>query len=94
MDKFIFVKRSADKSFRGPSQQSSISSPKSKEWLQQIVNFNKIAVNQYKTYYGWISNNVIPRYLKISLIKKSGWFCSSCKQDMEENGLVDCNGAA
>jgi len=33
--------------------------------------------------------NVSTYFLKIVLVKKSGWFCDSCKQDLEDNGLVD-----
>lgn len=91
MSKFTIVKRSADKSFRGLSQQSSFSRPKSKWVLQPFVNFNKIAINQYKTYYSWRCKIVGESCHKIVLVKKSSWFCSTCKQDLEENGLVeDC----
>ncbi len=94
MSKFTIVKRSADKSFRGLSQQPYFSSPKSKWMLQPFVNSNKIATNQYKTYHSWRCKIVVASYHNIVIVKKSGWFCSMCKQDLEENGLVECNGAA
>ncbi len=34
-------------------------------------------------------NNTPTNYLKLALIKKSGWFCESCKQDLQDDGLVE-----
>jgi hypothetical protein len=32
----------------------------------------------------------VPMYnLKLVLIKRSGWFCENCTQDLQENGLVE-----
>lgn len=33
-------------------------------------------------------NNVATDYLKIDLIKKGGWFCLSCKKELEKIGLI------
>jgi hypothetical protein len=46
-------------------------------------------LNEYKTCAGRFCNNAATHCLKIVLVKKSGWFCDSCRQDLEENGLVD-----
>jgi hypothetical protein len=44
---------------------------------------------EYKTICaGLHCNNAPTNYLKLALIKKSGWFCNECKHDLEENGLV------
>ncbi len=64
--------------------------------LNQANSNNNIVYksNEYKTCAGRSCNNSGTHYLKIVLVKKSGWFCSTCKQDLEANGLVDYNGAA
>lgn len=35
-------------------------------------------------------NNVATHYLTIAFIGKRAWLCSSCKVDLENDGLVDC----
>ncbi len=52
--------------------------------------FDKTNHIQYKTYSGWSDFNYVgTHYLKIVLVKKAGWFCSTCKQDLEENCLAE-----
>jgi len=58
------------------------------------MNPTKDSIIRYKTCVGRDCDNVATHYLKIVLVKRSGWFCTACKQDLEENGLVDYNGAA
>ncbi len=44
---------------------------------------------KHRTCAGLHCNNVPTHYLKIALIKKSGWFCDSCKQALEEDNLLE-----
>ena len=43
---------------------------------------------KYKTCAGLHCNNIPIHYLKLAVIKKSGWFCSSCKRALEEDDLL------
>jgi hypothetical protein len=44
---------------------------------------------KHKTCAGLYCNNVPTHYLKVVLIRKSGWFCASCKRALEEDNLLD-----
>ena len=44
---------------------------------------------KHKTCAGLRCNNVPTYYLKVALIKKSGWFCDTCRQNLQEDDLVE-----
>lgn len=51
---------------------------------------NKLTENKHscKTCAGKGCNKIGEYFLKIIYVKKSGWFCSICKKDLEAEGLV------
>jgi hypothetical protein len=49
---------------------------------------------EYKTCMGRGCNNVATQYLKLVFVRKAGWFCSVCAEDLKENGLVDGSNAS
>jgi len=52
-------------------------------------NVNQEAAEYKITCAGLRCNNRPTNYLKLALIKKSGWFCSTCKKSLEEDGLIE-----
>jgi hypothetical protein len=59
----------------------------------QSISDNKIQYDateyKHKICAGLHCNNVPTHYLKIVLIKKSGWFCNSCKRALEDDNLLE-----
>lgn len=45
--------------------------------------------SQYQKCSGRKCNNQAPYYMNIRHINRSGWFCHSCKRDLEINGLAN-----
>ena len=46
-------------------------------------------VQEYKVCAGRNCNNIARYFLTIVLIKQSGWFCSQCKNSLQEDGLIE-----
>jgi hypothetical protein len=50
---------------------------------------NDLTEYKHKTCAGLHCNNVPTHCLKVVLIRKSGWFCTSCKRALEEDNLLE-----
>lgn len=44
---------------------------------------------KHKSCAGLRCNNIPIHYLKLAVIKRSGWFCKNCSQDLQKDGLVE-----
>ncbi len=52
------------------------------------INYKSIEY-KYKTCARLHCNNIPIHYLKVVLINKFGWFCPSCKRELEEDNLLE-----